>query len=109
MATRIYVTDKYVIMELSVISDGQDFMADMIGEFDDEGKYYTSHAGSDFEMPSEDFEWWAEWAYREQRILDEANARGEKAIDAISRMSAEYGSDLDALHDAQERYLFGRG
>ena len=103
MATRIYITDKHEVRILSCISDGQEFMADVLGGNND-GSYDTTRSDAEYEMCEEHYQWWEEWAYREQRILDRANELGEEAIEGISRLGTEY-DDLDALHDAQERFL----
>lgn len=70
---RIYVTDKDEVRELTCKSDGIDFMDEILGGSNEGNKYGTTREDSEWQMPEEDFCWWQEWAWREERILDRAN------------------------------------
>lgn len=101
----IYITDKDEVRELTCKENGIDFMSDILGGFDENGKYGTTRWDAEWQMCEEDYQWWSEWAHREERILAKADELGEEAIEEVTRLGVLYGSDLDALHDAQERYL----
>jgi len=102
MATKIFNTTTKETVELEVISDGQDFLADVIGGL---GIYDNDVDDADFAMDDDDLAWWKVWAEREQRILDKANELGEEAIQAISELAEQYGHDMDVLQDREEEYL----
>lgn len=106
MATRIYNTDTKEIAELSVISDGQDFLMEVIGGCNQGGMYYSDDMPdyADFAMDCENLEWWTRWAEREQRINDMAQERGEEAINAIAKIAAD-NSDMEYAQDLEEEYL----
>lgn len=103
--TRVYVTDKREVRELACKADGIDFIDEIIGGHNDEGKYDTARDDAEWQMPESEYVWWEEWAYREERIIRRASELGEDAIKEVTRLAVWYGSDLDALHDAQESYL----
>lgn len=107
MATRIYNTDTKQVVELECLSDGQDFLADVIGGCDQDGRYASVEMpdDADFAMGSEDLGWWRDWATREERILDKANEIGEEAIKKLCELGGEYGYDLGLLQDKEEEFL----
>lgn len=98
----IYVTDKEEVRQLTCKSDGVDFMDDILGNND--VQRFEGEIDAWWQMDEKSFQWWAEWAYREERILEKANELGEDAIEAIAQIATEH-SDMDAIHDAQEKYL----
>lgn len=99
---RIYVTDKEEVRELTCKAGGIDFMDDILSNSD--VHRHEGELDADWEMGEADFQWWAEWAYREERIIDKANELGEYAVEAIAQIATEYNV-MDAIHDAQEKYL----
>lgn len=107
MSTKIYNTDTKTIAELEVITDGQDFLFEVIGGCNQDGMYYTEDMPdyADFAMDTENLEWWIRWAEREQRILDESQSRGEDAIQAMCDLAGEYGYDMELLQDKEEEWL----
>lgn len=107
MATTIYNTDTKELVKLEVISDGQDFLAEVIGGCDQEGKWASEDMpeGADFAMDEMEMSWWERWAEREQRILDRANELGEAAIQRICELADDYGHDMELLQDEEEEYL----
>lgn len=106
MATKIYNTDTKEIVELSVISDGQDFIGEVIGQCNTDGMFYAEDMPetAEFAMDAESVSWWERWAEREQAILDKANEVGEEAIQAICDLANEY-DDMELLQDKEEEYL----
>lgn len=107
MATRIWNTDTGEMVELQVISDGQDFLADVIGGCDQTGEWASEDMPeeAEFAMDSDDLGWWERWADREQAILDRTNELGEDAIQAICDLGGEYGSDMELLQEKEEELL----
>ena len=106
MATKIFNTTTKETVELELRSDGQDFLADVIGGCDQDGRYASEDMNdAEFAMDGEDLGWWVRWTEREQRILDKANELGEEAVDGICRLAAEYGHDMELLQDKEEEYL----
>lgn len=96
---RIIVTDKGETREITCKSDGVDLMDDALVEHG----VATGESG-EWEMTESEFQWWAEWAFREERIQERANELGEDAIEGIVRLSADI-DDPDMLQTAQEKYL----
>ena len=107
MATKIFNTTTKETVELELICDGQDFLADVIGGCDQDGRYASEDMDTDamFAMDEEDLDWWVRWTEREQRILDKTEELGDEAQRAIAGLAAEYGSDLELLQDKEEEYL----
>lgn len=107
MATKIFNTDTNEVVELQVLTDGQDFLAEVIGGCDQEGKWASEDMpdSADFAMSDIELSWWERWAEREQRIIDKSQEMGEDAINAIVDLVDLYGSDMEALQDAEEEFL----
>ena len=107
MATRIWNKDTAEMVELQVISDGQDFLAEVIGGCDQDGMFSAEDMPNeaDFAMDSENLAWWEDWAGREQAILDKANEIGEEAIEKLSELAIDYGHDMETLQIEEERFL----
>ena len=107
MATRIWNTETGEMVELQVISDGQDFLADVIGGCDQTGEWASEDMPeeAEFAMDSDDLGWWERWADREQAILDRTNELGEDAIQAICDLAGEYGFDMELLQEKEEEFL----
>lgn len=107
MATKIFNTDTNEVITLRVMSDGQDFLAEVIGGCDQEGKWASEDMpnGADFAMNDIELSWWERWAEREQRILDKTEELGDEAQQAIAGLAADYGNDLELLQDKEEEYL----
>lgn len=107
MAAKIYDTQAKTITKLELISDGQDFLSDVIGGCNQDGCYYTEDMPdeADFAMDSQTLAWWEDWAEREQVILDTANEIGEEAIERLCELAGEYGHDMEALQVEEEKYL----
>ena len=107
MATKIFNTTTKETVELELLSDGIDFLADVIGGCDQECRYVSEDMDTDarFAMDDEDLGWWIRWTEREQRILDKTEELGDEAQQAIAGLAAEYGSDLELLQDKEEEYL----
>ena len=105
--TVIYNTDTKSIVKLQVISDGQDFLADVIGGCDQGGTWASVDMpeNADFAMSGEELEWWEKWAEREQRILDRANEIGEAAVEKLCELASIYGNDFELLQDKEEEFL----
>lgn len=103
--TKIFNTDTNEVVELQVVSDGQDFLAEVIGNSDQQGHWLTERDDADFEMDEADCAWWERWAEREQAILDKANEMGEPAIEKLCELAGEYGHDFEELQDKEEEYL----
>lgn len=107
MATRIYNTDTKEITELEVITDGQDFLAEVIGGCDCKGEWASADMPDDanFAMSSEELEWWERWAEREQAINDRIEELGDDAQHAVAGLAADYGYDMELLQEKEEEYL----
>ena len=105
MATRIFNTTDQTITTLSLITDGQDFLFDVIGNSDGDGRWYTDRDDADFAMNEDDLAWWTRWAEREQVINDTAQGMGEDAINGICQLASEWGHDFEVLQDKCEEYL----
>lgn len=105
MATKIFDIETNEVHELSLITDGQDFLFEVISNIDPDGHWYTERDDAEFEMGSADLAWWTRWAEREQRINAVAQERGEDTIKAICGLADEYGHDLEVLQDRCEEYL----
>lgn len=104
--TNIFNTGTKEVTSLAVVSDGMDFLSDVIGGcyFADEVTTEDMPEGCDFAMTDEDVRWWTRWAEREQAIIDAANEIGEEAIEGITRLSMQY-SDFEELQYAEEKFL----
>lgn len=107
MATRIYNTDTFETIELSVITDGQDFLAEVIGGCDCKGEWASAEMPDDanFAMSGEELDWWERWSVREQAILDRVEELGDDAQQMVARLAADYGYDMDLLQGKEEEYL----
>ena len=107
MATKIYNTDTKEIIELRLVSDGVNFLDDVIGGCNQDGMFYAEDMPeeADFAMDAENLGWWERWAEREQRILEESQSRGEDAIQAMCDLATKYGHDMELLQDKEEEYL----
>lgn len=107
MATKIYNTETNEVVELTLMSDGQDFLADVIGGCDQAGGWASEDMpeSAEFAMTSEELAWWEDWAEREQVILDRANEIGEEAIEKLSELAMDYGHDMETLQVEEEKFL----
>ena len=107
MATKIYNTETNEVVELTLMSDGQDFLADVIGGCYQAGKWASEDMpeNAEFAMTSEELAWWEDWAEREQRILERANEIGEEAIEKLCELARDYGHDMEILQVEEEKYL----
>lgn len=107
MATMIWNTETHEMSELALISDGQDFLAEVIGGCNQDGCYYTDDMPdeADFAMDTKSLEWWERWTGREQIINDRIEELGDDAQHAVAGLAAEYGHDLELLQDKEEEYL----
>lgn len=106
MATRIYNTTTGEVHEAELVSDGLNFLSDVMGN---SGVEASDRDDADFELDDDETEWWLRWARREQRILDTANELGEDAINAVAWLAAGYGYDLELLQDKEEELLGIKG
>ena len=99
MATKIWNIDTHEMTELTLMSDGLNFLDEVIGGCDQDGMFYTEDMPeeADFAMDSENLAWWEDWAEREQVILDKANEIPELAMD--------YGHDMEMLQVEEEKFL----
>ena len=68
-------------------------MCDIIGGNDSEGQYATTREDADFEMCDADYQWWEDWAFREERIIERESELGEEATEEVAGIGAEC-SDL---------------
>lgn len=84
---------------IECIVDGIDILADVMGgagiESDDDG----------FLLDSEDIEWWTHWAEREERITDAYKQADKATRTECEQAVIEWGHDMEALQDEQERVL----
>lgn len=107
MAT-IYNTDTREIIEAACIVDGQDILADVMGNsgletiqpWADEGD--TTWA---FALDADEAAWWIRWAEREERIAAAYEDANEEQRLAYERAVDEYGYDFEAQQDAEEAAL----
>ena len=107
MATKIFNTDTKETVELSVIVDGQDFLAEVIGGCDYDGSWASTEMPDDaqFAMSGEAIDWWERWAEREQVILDNVEELGDDAQHMVAKLAADYGYDMELLQEKEEEYL----
>ena len=107
MATKIWNIDTHEMTELTLMSDGLNFLDEVIGGCDQDGMFYTEDMPeeADFAMDSENLAWWEDWAEREQVILDKANEIGEEAIEKLSELAMDYGHDMEMLQVEEEKFL----
>ena len=107
MATKIWNIDTHEMTELTLMSDGLNFLDDVIGGCNQDGMFYTEDMPeeADFAMDSENLAWWEDWAEREQVILDRANEIGEEAIEKIAELAMDYGHDMEMLQVEEEKFL----
>ena len=106
MATKIWNIETKTITELQLITDGQNYLDEIIGGCNQDGVFYTDDMpeDADFAMDTENLEWWMRWTEREQRINDTAQERGEDAINAVAKIAAD-NSDMQYAQDLEEEYL----
>lgn len=102
MATKIYNTTTGEIVEAELISDGVNFLFDVMGG---SGVEASERDDADFDLPDDEVDWWVRWAEREQRILDKANELGEDAINEVAKLADKYGHDFELLQDKEEELL----
>ena len=107
MATKIFNTDTKEIVNLELITDGQDFLSDVIAGCDHDGSWAHSEMPDEaqFAMSGEELEWWENWTEREQRINDRIEELGDDAQHAIAGLAADYGYDMELLQEKEEEYL----
>lgn len=105
MATRIHNTSTGEIVEATLISNGIDFLFDVMGN---SGAKLSEREDAEFDLDDYETHWWLRWAEREQRILDKTEELGEEAEGVIAQLAAEYGHDFELLQDKEEEFLFGK-
>lgn len=89
------------ILDLEVWVDGFEMMVDIMLTW---GMVPTEGSDYDFELEDDDFNWWREFAKREQVVVDTAEEMGEDAIEEVSRIYG-YNNDLAVAQAEAERYL----
>lgn len=99
MATRIKNTTTGEIIELECLSNGIDFLSDVLGgcgiDSDEDG----------WLLDERDIAWWTQWCEREERITD-AYRQADKATRTEREQAViEFGHDYDTLQDVQEEIL----
>ena len=99
MATRIKNTTTGEIIELEFISNGIDFLADVLGgcgiDSDEDG----------WLLDEREVAWWTQWCEREARI-NEAYGTADKATRIEYEQAViEFGHDYDTLQDVLEEIL----
>ena len=100
--TTIYNTSTNEKVELELISNGMDFLPDVMGGC---GLERSARDDADFDLDDDDAAWWLRWAEREQRIIDRAEELGEEADMILCGLAAEYGHDMELLQDMEEKAL----
>lgn len=99
MATRIKNTDTGEIVELEFISNGIDFLADVLGgcgiDSDEDG----------WLLDDRDIAWWTQWCEREERITDAYKQADKATRTECEQAVIEFGHDYDTLQDVQEEIL----
>lgn len=99
MATRIKNTDTGEIVELEFISNGIDFLADVLGgcgiDSDEDG----------WLLDERDIAWWTQWCEREERITDAYKQADKATRTECEQAVIEFGHDYDTLQDVQEEIL----
>lgn len=97
--TTIKNTETSEITTIECIVDGIDILADVMGgtgvERDEDG----------FLLDSDDIDWWARWAEREERIADAYADADDQMREEYEQAINEWGHDMEALQDEQERVL----
>ena len=99
MATRIKNTTTGEIIELEFISNGIDFLADVLGgcgiDSDEDG----------WLLDERDIAWWTQWCEREERITDAYKQADKATRTECEQAVIEFGHDYDTLQDVQEEIL----
>lgn len=99
MATRIKNTDTGEIVELECLSNGIDFLADVLGgcgiDSDEDG----------WLLDERDIAWWTQWCEREERITDAYKQADKATRTECEQAVIEFGHDYDTLQDVQEEIL----
>jgi len=99
MATRIKNTTTGEIIELEFLSNGIDFLADVLGgcgiDSDEDG----------WLLDERDIAWWTQWCEREERITDAYKQADKATRTECEQAVIEFGHDYDTLQDVQEEIL----
>lgn len=116
--TTIKNTTTGEILDMACIVEGVDILADVLGgcgvesvalSEDDIEKQIkagsTNTSESAFALEDDEVDWWQRWAEREERITEAYEEAGEEVRKAYEIAISEYGYDMEALQDEQERIL----
>lgn len=100
------------ITEITCIVDGADILADVMGGSDIPVTALTDEevAANDspnapewaYALDADEADWWTRWAEREERIAAAYEDANEDERRAYEEAINDWGSDLEALQDAQE-------
>lgn len=100
--TTIYATDTDTIHEAEFIFNGQDALADMMGN---NGVMTNHDHDCDFEMTEEEALWWVRWAEREERVNEASKEATQEQWCELLAAAEIYSSDLEAMQNEEERIL----
>lgn len=100
--TTIYATDTDTIHEAEFVLNGQDALADIMGN---SGATADYDHDCDFAMTEDDALWWIRWVEREERINEACKSATAEQMNAIAEAIETYSSDMEAMQDAQEKIL----
>lgn len=104
--TTIKVTDTNEVRTLSLVSNGYDYLADVLGPMTYEGSGIMVGEDTDFEMSEEAFDWWADWSAREERINEALDNASKETLEEHVRLIDDYCTDMEELQ-RQECELLG--
>ncbi len=100
--TTIYAIDTDTIHETEFIVNGQDVLADIMGN---NGATHDYGHDCDFAMTEEDALWWIRWVKREERIIEACGGVTDEQKSAMAEAVDIYSADMEAMQDAEERIL----
>lgn len=104
--TTIKIIETNEVRTLSLMSNGIDFLGDVIYQMTYEGSGIMMGEDTDFEMSEEAFEWWADWSAREERINEALDNASKETLEEHVRIIDDYCTDMEELQ-RQECELLG--
>lgn len=104
--TNVYIIEQDSKTSIEFIINGEDIIDQLFEATGDFKGYLEDGCETYYMMSEQQFDWWTQWVEVEEKVNEAWENATEEQREEHAKLVAEYGNDMETLHD-MECELFG--